>query len=84
MKRGQPRDLDWSAALAHLERADPKLAPLIAEHDVLPTGDLGVREGMQRHFRLRALPEAARMEKLARPWAPYRSAASWYMWRLLE
>ena len=49
-----------------------------------PTGDLGVRKGMQRHFRLRALPEPVRTEKLARPWAPFRSIASWYMWRSLE
>jgi DNA-3-methyladenine glycosylase II len=52
--------------------------------DVLPVGDLGVRKGMQLHFRLRALPEAARMEKLAAPWRPYRSLAAWYMWRVVE
>lgn len=52
--------------------------------DVLPVGDLGIRKGMQRHFRLRKLPEAARMIKLATPWRPYRTVAAWYMWRLLE
>jgi DNA-3-methyladenine glycosylase II len=52
--------------------------------DVLPVGDLGIRKGMQRHFGLRKLPEAAKMMKLAAPWRPYRSVASWYMWRLLE
>lgn len=52
--------------------------------DVLPVGDLGIRKGMQRHFRLRKLPDAPRMEKLAAPWRPYRTVASWYMWRLLE
>ena len=56
----------------------------LARPDVLPVGDLGIRKGMQRHFRLRALPEAARMAKLAAPWRPYRTVASWYMWRLLE
>jgi len=56
----------------------------LARPDVLPVGDLGIRKGMQRHFRLRKLPEAARMHKLAAPWQPYRSIASWYMWRLLE
>ena len=39
---------------------------------------------MQRHFKLRKLPEAERMQKLAAPWRPYRTIASWYMWRLLE
>jgi DNA-3-methyladenine glycosylase II len=52
--------------------------------DVLPVGDLGVRKGMQRHFRLRALPEADKMTKLAAPWRPFRSAAAWYMWRVVE
>jgi DNA-3-methyladenine glycosylase II len=56
----------------------------LARPDVLPVGDLGIRKGMQRHFRLRALPEADRMVKLAAPWRPYRSVAAWYMWRLLE
>ncbi|HLU66700.1 MAG TPA: DNA-3-methyladenine glycosylase [Kofleriaceae bacterium] len=52
--------------------------------DVLPTGDLGVRKGMQLLFRLPDLPAPSAMEELAEPWRPYRSIASWYMWRLLE
>lgn len=56
----------------------------LARPDVLPVGDLGIRKGMQLHFKLRALPEAPRMLKLAAPWRPYRTVASWYMWRLLE
>ncbi len=56
----------------------------LARPDVLPVGDLGIRKGMQRHFKLRKLPEAPRMLKLAAPWRPYRTVASWYMWRLLE
>ena len=56
----------------------------LARPDVLPVGDLGIRKGMQRHFKLRSLPDPAKMIKLATPWAPYRSIASWYMWRTLE
>jgi DNA-3-methyladenine glycosylase II len=56
----------------------------LARPDVLPVGDLGIRKGMQRHFKLRKLPEADKMTKLAEPWRPYRSVASWYMWRLME
>ena len=56
----------------------------LARPDVLPVGDLGIRKGMQRHFRLRTLPEADKMTRLAAPWRPYRSVAAWYMWRLLE
>lgn len=56
----------------------------LARPDVLPVGDLGIRKGMQMHFRLRKLPEAKKMTTLAAPWQPYRTVASWYMWRLLE
>lgn len=56
----------------------------LARPDVLPVGDLGIRKGMQRHFGLRKLPEAKKMIALAARWQPYRTIASWYMWRLLE
>lgn len=56
----------------------------LARPDVLPVGDLGVRKGMQRHWKLRKLPEPERMQKLAEPWRPFRSVGAWYMWRLLE
>ena len=54
--------------------------------DVLPTGDLGVRKGVQILYGLPALPAPAEVTQLAedRGWAPYRSVASWYMWRVLE
>jgi hypothetical protein len=52
--------------------------------DVLPVLDLGVRKGAQRIYRTRALPDAARLEKLARNWRPWASVASWYCWRALN
>jgi DNA-3-methyladenine glycosylase II len=52
--------------------------------DILPVLDLGVRKGVQRAYRLRKLPDAKRVEKIAAPWAPYRTVGSWYMWRVLE
>lgn len=52
--------------------------------DVLPVLDLGIRKGVQRAYRLRKLPDARRVEKIAAPWAPYRTIGSWYMWRVLE
>jgi DNA-3-methyladenine glycosylase II len=51
--------------------------------DVLPVGDLGLRAGVRRHYRLAELPTPAELEELARPWQPYRSVATWYMWRSL-
>jgi len=52
--------------------------------DVLPVLDLGVRKGAQRIYRMRALPEADRLEKVARNWRPWASVASWYCWRILD
>ena len=52
--------------------------------DVLPLTDLGIRKGFARTYRKRKLPEAAVMIRQAEPWRPYRSAASWYLWRALE
>ena len=52
--------------------------------DVLPVLDLGVRKGAQRIYRMRKLPEAARLEKVAKAWKPWRSVASWYCWRVLD
>lgn len=52
--------------------------------DVLPVGDLGVRRGMQIYFGLDDLPAPGPMTELAETWRPYRSVASWYMWRVSE
>jgi DNA-3-methyladenine glycosylase II len=52
--------------------------------DVLPTGDLGVRIAMKKAYNLPDLPKAAEMEQIAAAWRPYRSIASWYLWRSLE
>jgi DNA-3-methyladenine glycosylase II len=49
--------------------------------DVLPAGDLGIRSAIRRAYRLRTLPKPAKIERLARKWHPYCSAASWYLWR---
>ena len=52
--------------------------------DVLPVGDLGVRSAMRNLFELAALPDPADCERLAAPWRPYASIASWYCWRSLD
>jgi DNA-3-methyladenine glycosylase II len=52
--------------------------------DVLPLGDLGVRKGYARTFRTRGLPSPEAMRRRAERWRPYRSVASWYLWRALE
>jgi len=49
--------------------------------DVWPVGDLGVRLAVQDVFKMRKLPDAKRLHKLGKPWAPYRTFAAWYLWR---
>ena len=52
--------------------------------DVLPVGDYGVQMAIKRHYKKRKLPKPHIMEKIAQPWAPYRSVACWYLWRSLD
>ncbi|MDT8900778.1 DNA-3-methyladenine glycosylase family protein [Anaeroselena agilis] len=52
--------------------------------DVLPVGDYGVRKAFMLSYALDALPGAKLMENIAAPWRPWRSIASWYLWRSLE
>jgi DNA-3-methyladenine glycosylase II len=52
--------------------------------DVLPVGDLGVRRAAMVEYRLRKLPEPARLTRLARPWRPWRSVGTWYLWASLR
>lgn len=52
--------------------------------DVLPLGDLGIITAIQKAYKLRKKPTPARMTRLGEVWRPYRSVASWYLWRSLE
>jgi DNA-3-methyladenine glycosylase II len=52
--------------------------------DVLPVGDLGIVKAVQRAYRLRKTPDAARLEQIGEPWRPYRSVACWYLWASLD
>jgi DNA-3-methyladenine glycosylase II len=52
--------------------------------DVLPVGDLGVRNAAMRAYGLDAPPPAAGLEEIAEPWRPYRTRASLYLWRSLD
>jgi DNA-3-methyladenine glycosylase II len=52
--------------------------------DVLPVGDLGIVNAVQRLYRLRKRPDAKRIMKLGEAWRPYRSVASWYLWQTLR
>ena len=52
--------------------------------DVLPVGDLGIVTAVQRAYGLRKPPKPERLHKIGEAWRPYRSIASWYLWRSLD
>ncbi|WP_394847049.1 methylated-DNA--[protein]-cysteine S-methyltransferase [Pendulispora brunnea] len=52
--------------------------------DVLPVDDYGIRKGFMLAFGKSEMPERKALEKYGTRWKPYRSVASWYLWRALE
>lgn len=52
--------------------------------DVWPIDDLGVRKGVQVAYGLAEIPAKAAMIEMGERWRPYRTVASWYLWRSLD
>ena len=52
--------------------------------DVMPATDLGIQKGVQAAYGLPALPTPEEVLDITRHLAPYRSAASWYLWRIVD
>ncbi len=52
--------------------------------DVWPIDDLGLRKAVRDFLELDDLPEVKTMQTVGEPWRPYRTYASWYLWRSLE
>ncbi len=52
--------------------------------DVLPVDDFGIRKGFGVAFRKRKMPEPEQVLKHRERWKPYRSIASWYLWRAAD
>lgn len=52
--------------------------------DVFPVLDLGVRAAIRDRFGLPEMPKPEACRALGEPWRPYRSIASWYLWRSLD
>lgn len=64
--------------------ADMFLMFHLKKPDILPVGDLGIREAIKRLYSLEERPDAKKMEEIAEPWRPYRTLASRYLWRSLD
>jgi DNA-3-methyladenine glycosylase II len=52
--------------------------------DVFPVDDLGIRKAIQRAYGYKRLPAPVTMHRHARKWVPYRTIATWYLWRSLD
>lgn len=50
--------------------------------DVLPADDFGVAHGYQRLKNLAAAPKRKELSEIAQAWSPFRTIASWYLWRV--
>jgi DNA-3-methyladenine glycosylase II len=52
--------------------------------DVLPIDDLGVKKGWSVAYGKKHMPRPAELLAFGERWRPYRTVASWYMWRAFE
>ncbi len=66
----------WSAEMFLMFR--------LGRPDVLPIDDYSLRKAYAKAFRKRALPSPQALERHGEKWRPYRTVASWYLWRTLE
>ncbi len=64
--------------------ADMFLMFTLARPNVLPTGDLGIQKGFMKAYGMKKLPDENKMLKLGENWKPYRTVASWYLWRVVD
>jgi DNA-3-methyladenine glycosylase II len=52
--------------------------------DVFPTSDYGIQAAIKKHYKKRKWPKPDVMQKIAKPWVPYRSIACWYLWKSMD
>jgi len=84
--------LDDEALIAELVRvkgigrwtAEMFLMFHLTRPDVLPLGDLGLQRAMRLHYNRGRALSLARMQRIGAAWAPWRSVATWYLWRSLD
>lgn len=56
----------------------------MARPDVLPLADIGLQRAMSLHYNRGRAVTAQKMRKIGSVWAPWRSVATWYLWRSLD
>ena len=84
--------LDDEEVIAHLTQvkgigrwtAEMFLIFSLGRQDVFPIYDLGLRKGIQVAFSLTEIPKPIEVEELGKRWIPYRTIATWYLWKSLQ
>jgi len=56
----------------------------LARPDVLPIADVGLQRAMRLQYNQGKPLTSARMARIGKAWAPWRSVATWYLWRSLD
>ena len=54
----------------------------MARMDILPADDFGVVQGYKRLKKLEVAPTRKEITEIGKTWSPYRTIASWYLWRV--
>ena len=63
----------WTAEMFLMSR--------LGRPDVLPVDDFGLKDGVRRQFGLAGMPTRELLREYGGPWRPFRSLATWYIWR---
>jgi DNA-3-methyladenine glycosylase II len=85
-------DLDDEALIAELTQvkgigrwtAEMFLIFYMARPDVLPLDDIGLQRAMSLHYNTGRPLSKLKMRRIGKSWAPWRSVATWYLWRSLD
>lgn len=84
-------DEEIGAAITSIKGLGPWSAQMylmfvLVRPDILPLGDLGIRTALKKRYKLKDahFPDSKKLRTVTEPWRPYRTYASWYLWRSLE
>jgi DNA-3-methyladenine glycosylase II len=60
------------------------LMSTLGRPDVLPVDDYGIRAGFRIAYGMKSMPKPSTVRRRGERWRPYRTIASWYLWRATE
>src|SRR3989344_8771552 len=92
LKMAALKKLADDALVAHVDKirgigrwtAEMFLIFTLGRPDIFPLDDLGIQKGLQKLFGYKKLPAKRTMLKHAAKWQPFRTIASWYLWRIAD